>query len=109
MISRAINLKHITTQNYSVFLFGPRGVGKTSLLNKFDDLSLRFDLLNSETFRSLKLDLHSLRDDLKFVKASFRIYDKILRKLSRSQAIRSCATMIHITTQTCGAEIGPQI
>jgi predicted AAA+ superfamily ATPase len=61
MISRTINLKYVTNQNYSVFLFGPRGVGKTSLINELDDLSLRFDLLNSETFRSLKLDPTILR------------------------------------------------
>lgn len=61
MIPRVVNVKNVTDQNYSAFLFGPRGVGKTSLINELDGLSLRFDLLKSETFRSLKLDPTILR------------------------------------------------
>jgi len=56
MISRALDIKKLTAQYYSVFLFGPRGVGKSSLLRSLENVGLHYDLLNGEVSRALLLE-----------------------------------------------------
>lgn len=69
MILRALSLKQLLARHYSIFLFGPRGTGKTSLLNGTEGIDLRFDLLSGETLRGLSLDPNLFRSQ---VEAIFR-------------------------------------
>ncbi len=61
MIPRIVDLKDLISQNYSIFLFGPRGVGKTQLLSELSGVDMHFDFLKSEVFRSIKIDPTLLR------------------------------------------------
>lgn len=54
----------------SCFLWGPRKIGKTTLLHQAFGKSLRYDLLKSELFLRLSKEPHRLREELDFQQAS---------------------------------------
>lgn len=67
MIHRAVNLSQLLQKQRSLLLFGPRGVGKTTLIREFlssQSHTERIDLLHSESFRRYRLAPEQLRLDL---------------------------------------------
>lgn len=58
-------LKISLPRGQSAFLWGPRKTGKTTLLHQLFPNSLRYDLLETDTFMRLNKEPHLLREELK--------------------------------------------
>ena len=63
MYERAINLPQLL-RNRSVFLFGPRQTGKSTLLHHLFPDAVFFDLLEADTFRELSARPEYMRQTL---------------------------------------------
>lgn len=61
MFQRTLNIKEVA-ENKSIFLFGPRQTGKSTLVRTTFPHCLMIDLLHSETFRALSANPERLRE-----------------------------------------------
>lgn len=69
MIKRYLELNKLITKK-SIFLFGPRQTGKTTLLRKFFPKAIYIDLLDLEQSRRLILDSNFLEQKIKTIKGT---------------------------------------
>lgn len=76
MYERVLDLKSIV-KNKSLFLFGPRQTGKTSLLHMQFPKTIRYDLLKSDTFLDLATNPALIRERHSNDKTELIIIDEI--------------------------------
>lgn len=92
MTPRILNLNDLISQDYSIFLFGPRGVGKTQLISGLSGVDMEFDFLKSEVFRSVKIDPTLLRYQ---VEEHMRTKERALVSIDEVQLIPEVLNEVH--------------
>lgn len=66
-----------TLKQKSCFLFGPRQTGKSTLVEQTFPESIRYDLLESDTYRRLNAHPETLRNELMLKKPAIAVIDEI--------------------------------
>lgn len=78
-IPRILNIKHLLSKK-SHFLFGPRAIGKSSLIkHDLNDQALIIDLLHSETYMRLLANPSQLESMIALDEKPFTVIDEIQR------------------------------